>query len=243
MMISKYSFRWFYTSDFLMTIDYYAKSLSEKVLPSFNDRSEEAGKAKDEAYSLLTRFADPERFDEADIAERALVAGISFYMMAEGVVQGIVNMFTAGLYHLFEQQVIRLLRKALLFGSEENTPGLFNVKEARQRLLQYYKIDIFAFASWGKLEELQLVANTVKHADGRSCTALKQRRPDLFIHPSLKDDPPPPVPWTVDPRYPEVFLPLAGEDLYISLAEFTKYVDVTKQFWEELANAVDQLPG
>jgi hypothetical protein len=95
MMINKYSFRWFYTSDFLMTIDYYAKSLGEKVLPSFNDMSEEAGKAGDEAYSRLARFADPERFDEADIAERTLDAEISFHMMAEGVVQGVVYLYPA----------------------------------------------------------------------------------------------------------------------------------------------------
>jgi hypothetical protein len=39
------------TSDFIKTIDYYAKSFREKVLPSFDDISEEANKVRDETYT------------------------------------------------------------------------------------------------------------------------------------------------------------------------------------------------
>jgi hypothetical protein len=224
LMLNRYWFRRLYTSDFIMTIDYYAKSLRGKVLPAFDDISEEASKVEDEAYHRLAGFIDPEGFDPADIVDQAHDAGISFYMMAEGVVQGIVNMFTAGLYHLFEQQLLRLHRQELLFGSEENNPQLLTVKEARYRLRRDYEIDISAFASWSKLEELSHAANAVKHADGGSCTKLKRIRPDLFRHPSLKDDADPPVPWTV---HRQVYLPLAGEDLYISLDDFTKSIHMT----------------
>jgi hypothetical protein len=38
-----------------------------------------------------------------------------------------------------------------------------------------------------------------------------------------------------------VYEPLAGDDLYISLEAFTEYANATKQFWEELTQAVEQL--
>lgn len=101
-----------------------------------------------------------------------------------------------------------------------------------------HQIDIYGFAAWNKLQELPLVANTVKHADGRSCDELKQCRPDLFLAPGLEDRPWPP---DILARVP-VYEPLAGDDLYPSLEEFMKYADATKQFWEELAQAVAQLP-
>jgi hypothetical protein len=39
----------------------------------------------------------------------------------------------------------------------------------------------------------------------------------------------------------QVFQPLAGEGLYVSLAEFKKYVEAVKGFWNVLGNAFDQL--
>jgi hypothetical protein len=238
-MLSKYNFRWLYTSEFIATIDYYARSLCNKILPAFQDKSEDARKVVDDIYSLYSSVADPEWFDPAVAGEHALNAEISFYQMAEGIEQGIVNMFTAGLYHLFEQQLLRLHRQELLFGEDEQNYKLFKLKKVQQRLLQYYKIDIYTFTAWKKLEELLLLANTVKHADGNSCDKLKECRPDLFVSPHVKGDPRSP---DIISRIP-VYEPLAGDDLYISLEEFMAYVDAVKQFWEELTQAVEQLPN
>jgi hypothetical protein len=238
-MLQKHVFRWFYISDFIQIIDYYTKSLSGKVLPAFDDISEEADKVVAEAYHRLASLSDPEWFDPGDIVEDVNNAGLEFYMMAHGVKQGIINMFTAGLYHLFEQQLLRFHREQLLEPEEKSCTKLFSCDEAQQRLLENYRIDISTFPSWNKIQELRLVANTVKHADGPSCTKLKQIRPDLFIRPYQGNE----SPWPVEVAHRQVVQPLAGKDLYITLDEFTKYVDATKQVWEELANAVDQLPG
>jgi len=234
-MLSKYNLRWLYTSDFISTIDYYAKSLHTKVLPAFDDIAEEADRVEKETANRLSHC------DPADIAEHVRDAGVDFTLMAHGVVQGIVNMFTAGLHHLFEQQLLWLYRQELLVEWFRAVPpsALLTVQQARKRLLQDYQIDIEAFTSWSKLEELRLVANVVKHTDGPSCDALKQKRPDLFIHPTMKDDTPPDDP-TV--RRSPVYQPLSGEDIYISPEEFTRFVEATKKFWQERADAVDQLP-
>jgi hypothetical protein len=254
-MLSKHDFRWLYTSDFIRTIDYYAKSLSEKILPSFKDDeiSEEANKIEEETYNRLGSFQDPEWYDPAADIDQARDAGVAFYMMAEGIKQGMINMFTAGLHHLFEQQLIQFHRHQLLWEFRwpvydlptmekkelKKIEKLLSVKKAQERLLKGYNIDISAFACWDKLEELRLVANTVKHADGESCTLLRKIRPDLFIHPDING---PSHFRLTDAMYLPVYQPLAGEGMYIPLEEFNKYVEATKRFWEELAQAVDALP-
>src|SRR5262245_13248989 len=65
-VLSKYNFHWMYTSEFIATIDYYARSLRDKVIPAFNDMSEDATKVEDEAYSRFGGDGDPEWFDHAD---------------------------------------------------------------------------------------------------------------------------------------------------------------------------------
>ena len=64
----------------------------------------------------------------------------------------------------------------------------------------------------------------------------KKTRPDLFVPPSLKED-------HIDIGFEtirEVFAPLAGEDVYVSLKDFEDYVEAVKEFWNELAVAFDK---
>ena len=48
-----------------------------------------------------------------------------------------------------------------------------------------HEIDVERFKSWPKVEELNRLADAIKHADGWSCERLKELRPDLFCHPDL----------------------------------------------------------
>src|SRR5262245_19466365 len=56
------------------------------------------------------------------------------------------------------------------------------IENEQQRLLPDYHIITYTLAAWSTLDELRLVANTVKHANGHKCAELKSRRPDQF-HP------------------------------------------------------------
>jgi hypothetical protein len=123
----------------------------------------------------------------------------------------------------------------LLWPAESRTLSLVNWDIAKERLIRDYGINVENFISWPKVNELRLVANTVKHADGASCNNLKSLRPDLFDSPRLEGDAS-----TFDlVKMREVFQPLIGEDLYVNRDEFANYVSTVKQFWEELANAFD----
>jgi hypothetical protein len=46
-------------------------------------------------------------------------------------------------------------------------------------------IDVAKFPEWKSVMELRLVANCVKHAEGRACEELDKLRPDLFDPPSI----------------------------------------------------------
>ena len=71
---------------------------------------------------------------------------------------------------------------------EDGDLSLIKWEEAKKRLLSVYGIKIEAFHSWNKINELRLVANTAKHADGTSCEELKRLRPEHFTYPALKED-------------------------------------------------------
>jgi hypothetical protein len=96
-------------------------------------------------------------------------------------------------------------------------------------------IDVTMFSSWAKVEELRLVANTVKHAEGDSAQKLYNLRPDLFQHPRITE-----IGLSFGQNAPRVFLPLAGEDLYVSIADVGQYRDALLGFWSELGNAMER---
>ena len=109
--------RWLYTSDFIKTIDYYAKSLNEKILPSFNDNdiSAEADRIEEETYNRLASLSSSEWYDPATDVDQARDAGIAFYMMAEGIKQGIINRWLSG-----HQEVAQLSRARLIGAGSDN---------------------------------------------------------------------------------------------------------------------------
>jgi hypothetical protein len=142
MVVDKYHFRWMYVNDFILTVDYFAKTLNQKVLPAFDSIWEEARQAAEQAYERASRFFDPEKDDPADYAEVASNTEIDFAIMASGMMQGITNLFAAGLYHLFEQWLLKFHRRELLYMGEDDDLSLISWKEAKRRLLDVYKIQI-----------------------------------------------------------------------------------------------------
>jgi hypothetical protein len=99
------------------------------------------------------------------------------------------------------------------------------------RLLTH-DIDIESFANWPKLQELRLLANTVKHAEGKSSSELMKIRPDLFIFPKSF--------FAIEPKYPRpVYSPMSGDDIYVQLKDFNEYADALKGFWKEFTEILE----
>lgn len=159
--------------------------------------------------------------------------GVHFpYGLMIGIRQGIINLIAAVLYHAFEQQGMFFHRKNVLNYNEENDPKLFTIPKFKRRL-QHLGIKIDDLASWQKIEELRLVANTVKHAEGGSSHKLRDIRSDLFKDPNMSD--------ISMYSAPPIFQPLFGDGLYLSLMEIEDYRDHLVRFWQVLANEMQ--PG
>ena len=197
-------------------------ALEDRLLPSFDDISEEADKAAEHAWNeYISRPATTEYDDPADSAEQAEDVGINLCMLLSGVRRGAINLFAVALYHAFEQQIIHFHGQRdwglhiCYFDKKRRNP----VQGFRQEQL-CKRIDIESFKSWQKIDELRLVANTVKHAEGDSAKDLRDIRRDFFEFP---DQP--------------IAQPLLGEDVEVSVEDIKNYRDHLVQFWEEFSSS------
>ena len=216
----------------------FADCFVSKILPAFENLDDEAEKMGQEEFTRLGAIANADAFDMGDIAEMAQDRAISHYLLMKGMLQGIINLFAVGLYHMFEQQLFMFYRKEILTKEQEDNFDRFYKIEKVEKGLRESGIDITYISSWLKIKELGLVAHTVKHADGPSTQSLKSHRPDLFINPNpvskgfLTDQ------FIISSQ---VFQPLTGKDLFVTISDLSSYVAGIKQFWFELADALEKI--
>jgi hypothetical protein len=235
MTLNHHFWRRIFEKDFAPQLRELVDALERRVLPGFADIEAEAQKHTDEVWEELGSAPGTGDEDLSDLAEAAQDAGVDRYMLLDGIRQGIVNLFAASLYHAFEQQVMTFLRKELLHPTEENDSRLFDMQEFQRRLSES-GIDVTTFNCWPVINELRLVANTVKHAEGKSAQKLHELRPDFFRKagfPELGD-------WVIRWK-PRVFQPLVGKDLYVESKDVRTYLQSLVQFWEELWKGLDEL--
>lgn len=208
--------------------------LEDRLLPTFANVEGEANKKAEEEWERLGSLPGRDDIDMDDLAEKAFEVGLGHYGMMTGLRQGLLNMFAAALFHLYEQQIMSFHRREVLHPAEENDPQLLKPAIFQQRLL-HQGIDVKRFACWQLLEELRLLANTVKHAAGESALKLHALRPKLFQAPDLD---------RLGLHGPlssaRVFAPLMGEDVYVSIGDLKCYAQAVEQFWEELLAVMAQ---
>ena len=215
-------------TEFVPQLHAIVNALEKRLLPNLKKEKigEEADRIAEEDWEqFISSTSVMGNEDPAYFADRALNAGIAHYTLMYGIRQGMLNLFAAALYHAFEQQIMFFHRKNVLDLDEESDLEKFKMTVFQSRLKEY-GTDIKNFACWSKIDELRLVANTVKHAQGNSSHKLRKIRPDMFNHPCLSQG-----------SY-SVFQPLAGDDLYVSLQDVKDYRDHLVRFWQELADVM-----
>lgn len=213
-------------------IEVLQETIEKRVVPSFSHIEQESEAAREAERIRLNPLVGPDT-DPGDIAEAIHEAGIYYYIMRDKAKQAVINLFAVALHHLVEQQLLVLLRHELLPKSDEDDYRLLKRKELISAFASR-SIDLSTFDSWAKIEELRLLANTVKHADGDSADELADLRPDLFTPPIMKDDESSPLYGLVR----RVFTPLAGNDLYLTEQDLTGYFSNAVDFWLELMTAM-----
>ncbi len=127
--------------------------------------------------------------------------------------QSMRNLLEAGLFHLAEQQMAKFCQDVgFLLKPPQNT----NLMEIANWFRDSIGLEIDKLASWATMNELRLVANTVKHAEGDSSRKLFALREDLFSNPDYREIYQEYREYGVNAARERVSAPLAGEDLFVN---------------------------
>jgi hypothetical protein len=207
----------------------YADSILNDVLSGFGNLEQRADKVANAEFDRLRSRAASEDFD-GDLSREAGWAqesGQAYFETMSGLRQAMINLLAAGLFHLLEQHLAHLCHDSIFRG--------YNLKEAKlSEIERWYKqhldLDLTQFRQWSKINELRLIANAVKHAEGSAAKQLRKLRPDLFRHPLLVDSG---LPANSQPREP-LSLPLAGNDLFVTEEIFAQYASTVKEFGKDI---------
>lgn len=215
-------------STYIPQLNAQVEALERRLLPTFDDIDQEATRVRDETLLALEGFGSSEGHGEIAFAK-----GLEHYEMLSGIRQGLINMFASGLYHLFEQQVQEMNSRFLQQGSSRY---ISDIMKAWERGLGR---NVLAQQDWNCLNELRLLANTVKHGDGDSSKDLHSVNPDLFHPPVARDfellD-------GVLPRKPPVYKPMIGEDIYATLEDVKRYHTQVVAIWSAFDLAFQSAP-
>ncbi len=221
----------------IQQFDAFQAALVERSLPAFDLEKiqQEADGVSENEWQRLMSLPGDDSFDPASFAEKAEEEGVDYLVIMMDTRQAIINQFTMGLFHLLEQKFLEMIRYLLVGPGkirdlQEKSPGSFR---KGVEALKAKGIDLKNINTYTQTEELEVLANCIKHAEGRSCDDLRTRRPDLFQRPA-------PFNIQVGRHTPRIFTPLAGQGIFVSSDQFQAYVTAVKDFWEELINILSQ---
>ncbi len=211
----------------------------EKVAPAFAGIAEEADAATEAEFERLGSMPAYSSIDMGDIAEWATDHGIAYYETMTGVRQGVLNLLAVGLHDLFEQQQNFFLRREWV--REEK--GSITPEELEKRLAAC-GVECQSFACAGKLYELRMATNAIKHGAGKSASKLAKLRPDLFLNSVLAqlggekgDDE---KTRRAEAMATSFIVPLAGNDLYVSEHDLSEWSAAVMAYWQELSAILDE---
>jgi hypothetical protein len=224
----------YFNNVFKKQILFFCESIFNRVLPVFDKIEEEAKIVARNEYEQFGNLPGDEYSDMADIADQAEDAGNFYYASMAAVKQTIINISTVGLHHMFEQQLLFFYRRQVLYPNKENDKQLMEIREIKKRLLSR-NVNLESLVSWSKIEELRIVANTIKHAESNAAEKLRHLRPDLFTNPALRKDG-----YNFNFPHQTIYMPLSGEDIFLQTKDFKEYSTATMTFWEEFGKVINK---
>ena len=187
--------------------------LKHRILASFNSIDEEAKEVESNRLKELDEKFNPNYMDGYTMTEDAFSKGGEYYAMHTQMEQSLLNISIVWLYHLFEQQLFLMSRKIIQDFDHKQ-------RDAMQSIEECLKLKTVKLKSWEKIKELKHIANSIKHAEGRSLEKLKELRPDL-----LQD--------SFMGITTEVNMPLFENEIKISSKDLKAYHDEIVNFWND----------
>ncbi len=221
-----------FQSDFVPALRRLVEVLEVRLLPAFDNIDAEAKALTGAEWERCMSLPSSGDGCPSDFVDRANDAGASHWMALNNVRQSLLNLYAPALFHAWEQQLFRFYRLSHLRDGKACPSKEIDINAVEKHMKSKH-IGLRSFLSWVGIEELRLVAHTVKHAAGRSCAQLKKRRPDLFIPPCLKGKGLEGNPFACCGK-----APISDADFYLTLDDLKAYLDALLLFWDELANAL-----
>ena len=242
----------FITEVFIPQISAYRYWIEMKFLPQMQDSILEC-EAEEIGEVYFERLGGGQRnfIDAASIADQANNKSQNYYIEMTELRQGLLNLLTVGLHHIFEQQLLRLYRKELLdYDMEKIVEDLVKnstvskkyrkslkwllSSEVVEAMLRDRGIDPSNLAAWHSIRELRRIANSIKHADGESCEQLKKHHPELFVNPVLREV----NSILANPQFDvPIFQPLSGESIFVTEEILMQYIEAVTEFWINVSGA------
>jgi hypothetical protein len=205
----------------------YGQWVEEHIIPMSDQLEKMANAVEKDAYDNLMSqpVGDDYSGDGSDEAEAAHDIGLSFYEDISKMYQATLNLFSAGLFHVMEQQLADLTRD----GAIEREVSDTKLEVVADWYRKNCQLDLTQFPAWSVIAELKDVANSTKHAEGRAAKQLRAKHPELFVYPSLRKDDP-----NTTKAVSPLSLPLGGDGLYVTSVEFRNYHKAVLDFFEWL---------
>ena len=232
-------------------IEWTRRAILDHILPSIPDPATEADKTSDAIwYGNTEHYSDEE--DPCAFAEYAENQGFEVYDRLNGVRQAAANMATVMLWHLLEQQMLVFHTRQVLTVHEEQAarenpevksdiPCKKGKEVKKRKLLSleefHARLDaggcsMKSLSAWSKVNELRLVAKTVKHGSGPSSDELFKIRSDLF-YPNCDTQ-------EHNSRPCLLRKPAAGEDLYVTEQDIAAYFEAAISLWQEFSIKIEE---
>lgn len=126
-----------------------------------------------------------EIIDPSIIAEQAESVGYKHYSEMSFMKYYNLVSWIAMLYEFWFQQLKSFLLEGLRFTNfrDEKIEWLEDIKDT----FNLYGVSVSNYYSWGKIDELRLICNVIKHGDGSSARKLLKLNSDIFFREGLED--------------------------------------------------------
>jgi hypothetical protein len=162
---------WGETSNALRLTDVYVEGFRKRLFPVFDDIDSEATAAREDFERNAPVYTEEMLWDaHIDAFEH----GWEVYGNLEFVRRQLIDLAIAGLFHLWERLVFlfifRQLRIAVQIRSFKDICDTLKKLGSKIESCEWFE----------DLDTLHLVANTIKHGEGRSSKRLARKEPSLF---------------------------------------------------------------
>lgn len=217
----------------------FRKYVFSDVLPAFGDLEARAQDFARDYYDHIGALpAGEDEIDMADVAEEANQRAYDWWGMMTSLRQSMLNLMAAGLFHLVEQQLAQLSRDRFFDRPIDDT----KISAVSDWYRDQLRIEFRNLGSWEVIDEMRLVANTVKHGEGRSANELRKLNPDLFVNPdlqSLYESSGINAIW--GKLSMRLAAPLSGADFFVTEEILERYAKGAERFFREIAAELSQL--